>query len=171
MSDRGSQSAGGAVDAVHRYKSVLRHVLEARPSGTRQRIARALGKNRSFVSQISNPSYSTPIPARHVDMIMEICHFSPAERTDFLAAYALAHPDRLSTVDAQPRLRQHTIQLPDFGDKEKNRKADILIREFVLGLTELLGGSDTDSVDNQSQGRDRDEETDQRRRHGTEREP
>ena len=57
--------------AVARYKGVLQQVLEARPSGTRQRIAAALGKNRSFVSQIANPAYATPIPARHLDLELQ----------------------------------------------------------------------------------------------------
>ena len=138
-------SAGpAAADAVRRYKSILRQVLEARPSGTRQRIATALGKNRSFVSQISNPSYSTPIPARHVELIIEICHFSPSERGEFLVAYRQAHPGRLSASDVRARLRQHTILLPDLGNAEKNRKADRLIGEFILGFSELLRESDID---------------------------
>ena len=37
----------------------------------------ALGKNRSFVSQITNPAYAMPIPAQHLEIIFEICHFSP----------------------------------------------------------------------------------------------
>ena len=45
-------------------------VLEPRPSGTRQRLADALGKNRSFVTQITSPAYDTPIPARHLSTIV-----------------------------------------------------------------------------------------------------
>ena len=49
----------------------------------------ALGKNRSFVSQITNPAYATPIPVRHLETIFEICHFSPKPtRGRFLDAYA-----------------------------------------------------------------------------------
>ena len=150
------QSAGhAAAEAVRGYKSILRQVLENRPSGTRQRIASALGKNRSFVSQISNPSYATPIPARHVEQIMEICHFSTSERTDFLAAYRQAHPGRLSDSDVSPRLRQHTILLPDLGNPEKNRKADLLIGEFILGFSELLRESDSDMTSKENRGRRR----------------
>ncbi len=162
MSEDRHSAGYGTADAVRRYKSILRQVLEARPSGTRQRIASALGKNRSFVSQISNPSYSTPIPARHVELILEISHFSPSERSEFLAAYRRAHPDRVSAFNAQPRLRQHMILLPDLGNSEKNRKADLLIGEFVLGLSELLRGSDTATADKQTIKGERDEETDQR---------
>ena len=76
-------------EAVARYKAILQRVMENRPSGTRQRLAGALGKNRSFVSQIANPAYSTPIPAGHLDTIFEICHFSPEERRQFLDAYGM----------------------------------------------------------------------------------
>ena len=87
--------AEAAPEAVALYKRLLQAVLEKRPSGMRQRLAEALGKNRSFISQISNPAYPTPIPAQHVDAILEICHFAPAEREQFLAAYRRAHPQRL----------------------------------------------------------------------------
>ncbi len=59
----------------------------------RQRLAEAIGKNRSFVSQISNPAYEVPIPARHVGLIFEICLFSPQQRAAFLKAYSRAHPE------------------------------------------------------------------------------
>src|SRR6516164_830011 len=76
------------------YKTVLKAVLENRPSGMRQKLAEAIGKNRSFVSQISNPAYQVPIPARHVALVFEICHFSAQEREAFLRAYSRAHPGR-----------------------------------------------------------------------------
>ena len=38
------------------YKAILRRVLDNRPSGTRLKLAAALGKNRSFVTQITNPA-------------------------------------------------------------------------------------------------------------------
>ena len=57
---------GGSGDALVEYKRVLEEVLNNRPSGTRMRLATALGKNRSFISQISNPLYPTPIPAIHL---------------------------------------------------------------------------------------------------------
>ena len=65
------------------YKKILNDVIDRRPSGTRQRLAAALGKNRSFVSQITNPAYAVPIPAVHLDIIFEVCHFSPEERRNF----------------------------------------------------------------------------------------
>ena len=77
--------ADGA-EAVAEYKSILSEVLDRRPSGTRQRLAAALGKNRSFISQISSALYPTPIPYGHLETIFEICHFNRMERERFLAA-------------------------------------------------------------------------------------
>src|SRR5689334_6613204 len=57
---------------VARYKAYLRHCIDRRPSGLRQRLATALGKHKSFVSQISNPAYSVPIPAGDLATILEV---------------------------------------------------------------------------------------------------
>jgi hypothetical protein len=125
---------------VAAYKRILQQVLDKRPSGMRQRLAEALGKNRSFISQISNPVYSTPIPAQHVERIFEICHFSKEERKQFLAAYRRAHPRRLQ-VNGQgepERSRQATVTLPDLGDPRKNRKLEALVAEFAQAAGRLL---------------------------------
>jgi hypothetical protein len=143
MSRSDDRPEGGAPDAaVARYKTVLRRVMETRPSGTRQRLAGALGKNRSFVSQIVSPDYATPIPARHIETIFEICHFSPRERREFLAAYAAAHPRRLPVARDERRLRAHTIYLPDFGDEKRNRELDRMVADFVQRLTRLIDHSE-----------------------------
>lgn len=139
MSERGDNSALSA--GVAEYKAILQRVLEARPSGTRQRIATALAKNRSFVTQITSPTYDTPIPARHVDLVMEICHFSPSERDAFLAAYARAHPSRHAPPRVEPRLRAHVIYMPDLGSEEKNRKLDALVGDFVEKLANLVAAN------------------------------
>jgi hypothetical protein len=123
---------------VAEYKSILQRVLETRPSGTRQRIATALSKNRSFVTQITSPAYETPIPARHLNLIMEICHFSQGDRDAFLAAYARAHPSRPTSAPGVMRRRAHTVLLPDLGAPERNRQLDSLIGDFVEKLTSLL---------------------------------
>jgi len=47
----------GSQDLIAAYKAILRDVLDKRPSGMRQRLAEALGKNRSFITQIANPAY------------------------------------------------------------------------------------------------------------------
>jgi hypothetical protein len=92
-------------NAVAEYKRILAKVLENRPSGTRQRLAVALGKNRSFISQIANPSYATPIPAQHLETIFEICLFPAGERRAFLDAYARAHPGKVERTRRKDRHR------------------------------------------------------------------
>jgi hypothetical protein len=126
-------------EAVRRYKRVLQRVVDTRPSGTRQRLAAVLGKNRSFITQITNPAYATPIPARHVETIMEVCHFSPDDRAEFLKAYTNAHPRR-PAERSERRVRPHTIYLPDLGDDERNHELDRTVGEFVQRLTSLIEG-------------------------------
>ena len=46
-------------------KQHLQACIDRRPSGTRQKIAGALGKPKSFVSQITNPAYPSPVPPHH----------------------------------------------------------------------------------------------------------
>ncbi len=135
MDDR--PEATSSDEAVAGYKRILQRVMETRPSGTRQRLAGALGKNRSFISQITNPAYATPIPARHLETIFEICHFSPDDRDAFTEAYSRAHPRRM-TERADRRVRAHTIYLPDLGDEERNHELDRTVGEFVQRLTRLI---------------------------------
>ena len=45
--------------AVAAYKQILRTVLDQRPAGIRRRLADVLCKNRSFITHLSNPTYST----------------------------------------------------------------------------------------------------------------
>lgn len=129
MSERAAPEAQSA--AVIAYKAILKRVLNNRPSGTRQRMANALGKNRSFVSQIANPAYPVPIPAQHLETIFEICHFSQDDRRDFLAAYAQAHPRRLALVGSMRRSRTISVVVPDLGDARRNRAIDALIADLV----------------------------------------
>lgn len=138
LRDENPPDPASAAPGVADYKTILQRVLEARPSGTRQRIAVALSKNRSFVTQITSPAYDTPIPARHVDLVLEICHFSPADRQAFLQAYARAHPSRQIAPPGPMRLRAHTIYLPDLGAAERNREMDQLVADFIQKLTELV---------------------------------
>ncbi len=120
------------------YKNLLQKIIDTRPSGTRQRLAEAMGKNRSFVSLITNPSYLTPIPAQHLETIFHICHFAPQERQAFLDVYKDAHPGRTSIARSTKITRQMTIELPDFGDAALNRKAEEMIHTFVRCVTELV---------------------------------
>ena len=116
------------------YKAILRQVLDNRPSGTRLKLAAALGKNRSFVSQITNPAYLVPIPAKHVAIIFEVCHLSGPERTAFLEAYARAHPGRLRGPHREARTRSITVTVPDLGDDKKNRSLEQLVIDFAARL-------------------------------------
>lgn len=123
-------------DAVAAYKRLLAAILERRPSGTRQRLAAALAKNRSFVSQIANPAYATPIPANHLAPIFEVCHFSAAERLEFTRLYARAHPrKRLAEAGAGNVLAVH---LPDVGSEARNRKLHGLVSSFVREIARLI---------------------------------
>ena len=104
------QPASDAEEAIRAYKTILSRVIDQRPSGTRQRLADALGKHRSFVTQITSPAYSTPIPSKHLPTIFSVCHFSPAERDQFLAAYGVAHPGK---APAPARLRASAPPVAD----------------------------------------------------------
>ena len=121
-------------DSVGAYKGVLKRVLDTRPSGTRHRLAIALGKNRSFISQIANPVYVVPIPVQHLETIFEICHFTAADRREFLAAYAEAHPRRLDLVKKPAGTRSLTLTVPDLGDARRNRLLDETIAEIARRL-------------------------------------
>lgn len=125
---------------VEVYKTLLRNVLDRRPSGTRQRLANALGKNRSFVSQISNPTYPVPIPAPHIDIIFDVCHFSAPERQSFLDAFHRAHPNRIKPRRGSHGVRALKLEVADFGDATTNREFDDLVRETARRLSRLMQG-------------------------------
>ncbi len=125
-------------DYVALYKRLLGEVLDRRPSGTRQRLAAALGKNRSFISQISNPVYPVPVPAQHLPVIFDICHFSAAEKQAFIAAYRSAHPRRMHAVAPAPAARRIALDLPDLGDAGRNRALDELMEEMARRVAHLV---------------------------------
>ena len=137
MSRSGSRAEGDAT-AVAEYKRILQQVLENRPSGTRRRLAETLGKNRSFISQITNPVYSVPIPARHIESIFEICHFLATERSRFLQAYERAHPHRIPNRSGEPRWRELVLRLPDLHNVKKNRQLDELLKDTVQRIVRLF---------------------------------
>lgn len=124
-------------DTVGTYKAVLRRVLDTRPSGTRHRLAIALGKNRSFISQIANPVYAVPIPVQHLETIFEICHFTATDRREFLAAYKEAHPRRLDLVRKSAGTRKVTLTLPDLGDARRNRLFDETVVEIARRMAQI----------------------------------
>lgn len=139
MAQKSPAKPEAPLERVSAYKRVLQEVLDSRPSGMRQRLAEALGKNRSFISLISNPGYPTPIPVQHLEHIFEICHFSPRERERFLTAYRTAHPRRLQLLkEERDRLRQVTVAVPDLGTEARNRQLDAVLKEFADKIAQLL---------------------------------
>jgi hypothetical protein len=128
------KSESGRADAVNAYKAVLKRILDTRPSGTRHRLAIALGKNRSFISQIANPVYAVPIPRQHLDTIFEICHFTPADRREFLGAYGQAHPRSVTSARKPAGTRKVTLTVPDFGDAKRNRLLEETLAEMARRL-------------------------------------
>ena len=133
-----SEAAVGEVSAVAAYKRIFKEVLDNRPSGMRLRLAHAMGKNRSFVSQISNPAYPVPIPVQHLNTIFDVCHFPPPTKTAFLEAYARAHPRRIAQLDEIPRERIITLHLPDLGSSKRNAQLEALMQEFARRLATVL---------------------------------
>ena len=133
-----SEAAVGEVSAVAAYKRIFKEVLDNRPSGMRLRLAHAMGKNRSFVSQISNPAYPVPIPVQHLNTIFDVCHFPPTTKTAFLEAYARAHPRRIGQLDEIPRERIITLHLPDLGSSKRNAQLEALMQEFARRLATVL---------------------------------
>jgi hypothetical protein len=120
--------------AVAAYKTVLQRVVDNRPSGTRHRLAQALGKNRSFISQITSPAYSVPIPPGHLETIFETCHFTPAEKSEFLAAYTLAHSRRAGPARKRNGVVSLTVTVPDLGDARANKS----LAQAIEAMAELL---------------------------------
>jgi hypothetical protein len=128
-----------AENAIRAYKNVLSDVIEQRPSGTRQRLADALGKHRSFVTQITSPTYSTPIPSKHLPAIFSVCHFSKQDRDAFLAAYRVAHPGKASEDGEMRRTRHISLTVPDLGDARQNAALDRAINEFIHRIASIAG--------------------------------
>lgn len=121
------------LDPVAEYKLLLKAAIDRRPSGTRQKLAAAIGTHKSFISQVTNPSYRVPLPAQHIPTLFRVCHFSPEEQRAFLDTYARAHPgqagviEELASIDADV-LR---IPLPHFDDPKRRREVEDLIRDFA----------------------------------------
>jgi hypothetical protein len=127
-----NEASSGAT--VADYKALLQAVCDKRPSGTRGRLALALGTNRSFVSQLVSPNYAMPIPAQHLETIFDVCHFSPGERAAFLAAYDEAHPGRRATGEPATGSRVVSFTVPDLGSARRNEAVDAMLADFVRHL-------------------------------------
>ena len=130
--------------AIRTYKLLLQEVLNQRPSGTRQRLADALGKHRSFITQMTSPAYPTPIPQRHIATVLAVCHFTPEEREAFLAAYRAAHRGRLELAGVVARNRHLNLLVPDLGDDKQNAAFDKAVGEFVGRMAELMRNGEDD---------------------------
>jgi hypothetical protein len=108
----------------------------------RARIAIALGKHKSFVSQLSNPIYPMPIPARHIGTIFEICHFSREEQRAFLKAYERAHPGAVAEPgeegEKSSRRKTFSLEIPELSDPRKQRALESLLRDFAERIGKLL---------------------------------
>jgi len=127
--------------AVANYKRILRTYIDRRPSGTRQKIALALGKHKSFVSQITNPAYASPVPAPHLNAIFEICHFSPEERKTFLSAYRAAHPKQREVASGKPatdKTYDLRIRVPILDDPKLQKELETTIRQTANRIIALV---------------------------------
>ncbi|RWO22351.1 hypothetical protein [Mesorhizobium sp.] len=143
MAETKKTPEAGSEEAIRAYKTILSQVLDQRPSGMRQRLADALGKHRSFVTQISSPAYSIPIPSKHLPAIFAVCHFSPAERDHFLAAYHQAHPGKMSLASGMRKTRHVSLIVPDFGDDKQNAALDRAVKDFIQKITSIAGKGGT----------------------------
>jgi hypothetical protein len=128
----------GRAEAIAGYKSLLRSFIERRPSGLRGRLAMALGKHKSFVSQIANPAYAVPIPAGDLPIIFDLCHLSPQERDGFLALYRRAHPERRGRrATPAPRSHELRIAVPAFRSEATAREVEALILDHAARIIRL----------------------------------
>jgi hypothetical protein len=129
-------------ELVAAYKRLLQEYIDRRPSGLRLKIAKAIGKHRSFVSQITNPVYPIPVPARHLEPIFRICHLAPEERQAFLAAYEAAHPNHPRAEPRSPRKSRERriveIEMPVVDDPEIEREMDELLRQVARQIEKLM---------------------------------
>lgn len=159
-------------DAVATYKQLLRTYLDRRPSGTRLRIAAALNIHKSFISQVTNPTYRVPLPAQHIPKIIEICHFSPEERESFLAAYHAAHPEEgtgPSREHGSEATRTLRLEVPDLGDPQLQRELEATIRDMSARICNLIrlgmtAGTEPQEDFAENEGGERNEETDEHHR-------
>lgn len=136
-----THEVGAVPAAVAEYKAILKAALDIRPSGFRRKLAAAIGRHPSFVSQITNPIYPVPIPAPHIDAIFEVCRLSPEERESFLTAYGRAHPRRARAIVTTPTkraTRQIVLTVPDLGDAHANSLFDLAIDDLVRHLAPLM---------------------------------
>ncbi len=139
---------GKRQERIAAYKTTLRRLIDQRPSGIRRKIAEVTGTHKSFISQITNPSDATPLPARHIDTIFAVCHLSPEEQQAFLKEYHSAHsahsvhPGHAGHAEPRNAPQRNTrtlhLQVPVMQNKRKQKALESLIRDTVRRLCELV---------------------------------
>jgi hypothetical protein len=134
-------------DAVSAYKRLLRRMIERRPSGTRRRLAAAMGAHPSFVSQIINPALRVPLPAQHLGAVARVLHLSPEEQAAFLGLYARAHPAQAVALDDLAEAERDVVRivLPRGMEAGTRDEVERVIRDFaerVIALAERGAGGD-----------------------------
>ncbi len=126
-------------ELIASYKQTLRQFIDRRPSGIRQKIAEVTGTHKSFISQITNPADGTPLPARHIDAIFEVCHLSQEERSTFLEQYRSAHAEHARVSHrARRHMRTLHVQIPVLDDSRKQEALESIIRDTVRRLCSLI---------------------------------
>lgn len=138
---KGSRGVAGEdkQELIRAYKSLLKEAVEARPSGIRLRIANQIGKNKSFVSQITSPNYKTPLPEKYVEPILEVIHLTRQERERFLDIYHRAHPRARGHSSEAPsgETRVLTIELPRLESRQMENRVDQMILQFARSLSDF----------------------------------
>ena len=119
--------------AINTYKTLLRVAVERCPSGTKQQIAKELGTSRSFVSQIFNPAYEVPVPAKHLDKLIRLCALTQPEEAAFRAAHMRAHPPP-AAKNRGGNQNELCIPLPEFESADQ-RKA---VKQAILASAEAI---------------------------------
>lgn len=127
---------------VAAYKRLLREYIDRRPSGTRKRLAAALGTHKSFVSQITNPAYKVAIPAHHVQTIVRVCHLSAEERDAFVDAYARAHPGYNGAGGSS--ITRLLILIPEFRSSARQAEVIDTIEELARRIISLAQEAERD---------------------------
>ena len=126
-------------DPVIEYKLLLRQYLDRRPSGTRQKLAEAIGTHKSFISQITNTAYRVPLPAQHIPSVFRVCHLSEDEQRRFLEVYGRAHPNQTVALNELAKSEAGVLKIPLPPDLDADKRAEIeqLVREFAERLIRL----------------------------------
>ena len=128
-------------DPVSEYKEMLTLFLERRPSGTRQKLAAAIGTHKSFISQVTNSAYRVPLPAQHIPAVFRVCHLSEAEQERFLNVYRRAHPAQSAALAELASMEKGILKIPipPGMDDETRRDVEQVILDFadrVIGLVQ-----------------------------------